>query len=84
MGDQSGCGGAVGRLKSLGSQAEQLVKMDCDTKWWTDLLPGGLSFGFIRFAAYVVTSVGFSGSGDRERDERVAFGAFLRICLPMR
>jgi hypothetical protein len=49
-----------------------------------NLLPGGLSVGFMRFAAYVVISVGFSGSGDRERDESVAFGTLFRICLPTR
>ena len=38
----------------------------------------------MRFAAYMATSVGFSGSGDREREESVAFEAFFRICLPMR
>ena len=49
-----------------------------------DLLPGGLSAGFMRFETYVATSAGFSGSGDREREESVAFEAFFRICLPMR
>jgi hypothetical protein len=46
------------------------------------LLPGGLSVGFMRFAAYVVMSVGFSGSGDRERVERDALAPLFRICLP--
>lgn len=35
VGDQSGCGGAVARLKELGSQAGFCLLVKSDIRWWS-------------------------------------------------